>query len=159
MGMVVFDEGAARFNYRAGAICLRDQHILLNTTPRFSFWWIPGGRVDMRESSNDALRREMREELGVEIEIGRLLWVLENFFHLDERAYHELAFLFEVNLPSDCQFLDTSLVYEREDGGMPLRYRWFPLTDLDTIDIRPSFLQGALQVLPTSTQHVVQQDR
>ena len=32
------------------------------------------------ESAGAALRREMREELGVHVTVGRLLWLVENFF-------------------------------------------------------------------------------
>jgi 8-oxo-dGTP diphosphatase len=36
-------------------------------------WELPGGKVDAGEQPQDALRREIREELGVRIELGALL--------------------------------------------------------------------------------------
>lgn len=36
-------------------------------------WELPGGKVEPGEQSQDALRREIREELGVQIELGALL--------------------------------------------------------------------------------------
>jgi ADP-ribose pyrophosphatase YjhB (NUDIX family) len=38
---------------------------------------LPGGRVTERESITDALRRELREELGIEITVGDLLFAAE----------------------------------------------------------------------------------
>lgn len=36
-------------------------------------WELPGGKVDLEESREQALHRELREELGVDVELGRPL--------------------------------------------------------------------------------------
>jgi 8-oxo-dGTP diphosphatase len=36
-------------------------------------WEFPGGRVEQDESDHDALRREMRHRLGVDVEVGALI--------------------------------------------------------------------------------------
>ncbi|PWK14352.1 NUDIX domain-containing protein [Tumebacillus permanentifrigoris] len=38
---------------------------------------LPGGRVDILEPSNVTIVREFAEELGVEVQVDRLLWVVE----------------------------------------------------------------------------------
>ena len=40
-------------------------------------WHIPGGKVKTGESDEQALKREMMEELGVEVEVGEMLDVVE----------------------------------------------------------------------------------
>ena len=46
---------------------------LLTYDPKFEFWRVPGGKPKYGEKIEDALKREMKEELGVEISIDKFL--------------------------------------------------------------------------------------
>jgi 8-oxo-dGTP diphosphatase len=62
----------------AGALVVRDGRILLvkrRNPPNKGRWAVPGGLVELGESTLDAARREVREELGIEIEVGSLFEV------------------------------------------------------------------------------------
>lgn len=81
------------FNYRGGAICKHDNKILILQGDSEDFWYVPGGRVKMLENREDALKRELAEEIGVPIKRKRLIWSVENFFTLSERKFHEISFI------------------------------------------------------------------
>ncbi len=66
------------------AVIERDSRFLLGRrlegTHLAGFWEFPGGKCDSGESHADCLRRELREELGVESEIGGELVVTEHAY-------------------------------------------------------------------------------
>jgi ADP-ribose pyrophosphatase YjhB (NUDIX family) len=63
-----------------GAAILRAGRLLLvkrRKAPEAGFWSLIGGKVDFLERAEDAVLRETREEVGVRIEIGPLLCLVE----------------------------------------------------------------------------------
>jgi ADP-ribose pyrophosphatase YjhB (NUDIX family) len=57
----------------AGRILLLDQD-----TDTGRSWSLPGGKVEEAEPLAEALVREMREETGIDVEVGRLLYVCDH---------------------------------------------------------------------------------
>lgn len=64
-------------------------------TTRETFYRPLGGGIEFGETAEEALRRELREELGVELGAARLLGVLENLFRFEGSAGHEIVFVFD----------------------------------------------------------------
>src|SRR5579859_3341279 len=57
-------------------------------------WEFPGGKVERGESDTDALRREVRPRLGVEIDVGELM----SFVSHPYEHYHVDLYLYECRL-------------------------------------------------------------
>ncbi|CAN5527911.1 MAG: NUDIX hydrolase [Actinomycetota bacterium] len=152
--MISFERNGNRFNHRAAGACLNENHILLQTTESADFHILPGGRIEMGEDSETALKREMREELGSEIQVERLLWIVENFFTLDGENHHEVAFIYEIT-PNDEKILAPSRTLETTDAGVKIFFWWHPLEEIERTNLKPSFLREALEKLPEAPQHLV----
>lgn len=62
------------------AVIHRDDEILISkrlaTSKHGGMWEFPGGKLDPNESPQEGLRREIREELGIDIEVGSILEVV-----------------------------------------------------------------------------------
>ncbi|RNI24995.1 NUDIX domain-containing protein [Rufibacter latericius] len=58
------------------------------------FWMPPGGGLDFNEKVKECLKREFKEETGLEIEVGRFLYLNEFL----RPPLHAIELFFEVNL-------------------------------------------------------------
>ena len=56
-----------------------------NQDPGKGEWSLPGGAVELGERVVDALKREISEEVGIEIEIGGLIRVLDRIVYDEEK--------------------------------------------------------------------------
>lgn len=65
----------ARKYMSAGALCRVAERVLIVNPTYKPQWEIPGGLVEADESPRAACMRELREELGLELPLGRLLGV------------------------------------------------------------------------------------
>ncbi len=67
-----------------GAVVLRGEEVLLirrGAPPGRGLWSFPGGAVNAGESLAEAVRREVREECGVTIEVGPVIGVFDAIYH------------------------------------------------------------------------------
>jgi ADP-ribose pyrophosphatase YjhB (NUDIX family) len=144
-------KGNMRFKYRVAAVALRDGCVLIHQFEGSDYWSLPGGNVEMWETSQEALQRELFEEAGLTFHFERLLWVHENLFErADGRQVHELALYYLVEL--------NELADEIKDGwedDLRLYFRWVPLTQLSDYNLVPPFLQQSLLSLPETPVHLI----
>lgn len=90
-----------RFNFRVGGLFPYEGRLLAMRDAGFDYWYLPGGRVRLHETMEQALCREVQEELGVTASITRPLWLCESFFSLGGEPIHELCmyYLAELDWP------------------------------------------------------------
>ena len=156
--MITFDRENVRFTYRVAGVAIRDGKVLVQQPENGGYYFLPGGRAELQEPAKETLRREMQEELHVDVIVGRLLWVVENFFQFDGRDFHELGMYFLMTIPDDSPVADTSQTFALQEASHKFVLLWHPLADLGTVPIYPSFLQAALRSLPEVTEHIVHVD-
>lgn len=106
-----------------GAIINDKNEILLflrNVNPEKGLWSIPGGSVEYGETVEDAVIRELYEELGVQVEIVALLGVANHI--IKEINSHWVSPEFQVKI--------TSGVPKNLEPDKHIKMEWFSLTNL-----------------------------
>jgi ADP-ribose pyrophosphatase YjhB (NUDIX family) len=157
-----------QFNFRAAAVIIDDGHVLLHRASYEPFWALPGGRVEASEPSAATVARELAEELGpaCDAQVGRLLWVVENFYGYEGAQVHELGMYYLVTLGAASPYLDKDRAHDGIEADLPthedeyirLIFQWFPLDSLADMPLYPTFLRERLAALPATTELVVHTD-
>lgn len=60
-----------------------------------------GGGIEFLEKSNDALKREFKEELDIDITVKEFLGVTENIFTYEGQDAHELVLFYSIEIKDD----------------------------------------------------------
>ena len=149
-----------RFNFRIAGLGFRDGYVLVHRATHEYFWTFPGGRAEIGETSVETLKREMIEELGVEVGVGRMLWTVENFFRYEERDYHEIGFYYEMEIPAHFPFHPSDIVHRLRDGKNDLEFKWVEASTeaLAALDIPPYFIAEQIETLPVTPVHIIWDD-
>lgn len=82
-------------NIRVTGILIENDSLLLlqQKTENNRAWSLPGGKVEVKETLEQALKREMQEETGLEISMGDLVYVCDNI--LENKHIIHITFLCE----------------------------------------------------------------
>lgn len=94
--------------------------------------WIPGGGIELGEKIEDALKREIAEETGLDVHIGKHLFFAENFFYYREtdEAFHAIL-LFFLCQPKNFEFKKDKEI----DDGEASQTTWTKISDMKAEDM------------------------
>ena len=116
-----------------GAVVWRDGAVLLERRgqpPARGSWALPGGLVDVGETLEEAVRREVREECGIEVVVGPLLGAFEPIQRDEDGRirYHYVV-------------IDYLVTYSGGDlvvGDDAAELCWVSVDDLDAYPLMPA---------------------
>jgi ADP-ribose pyrophosphatase YjhB (NUDIX family) len=98
------------------------------------FWCLPGGKVDEGELAAEAAVRELREEAGIDVEVGGVVWLQDR----PEADRMELIFAGRV-------LSGASVARPPHDDKHLVTVAWRPLSELAREDFRPASLLEAIR--------------
>ena len=147
------------FRYRAAAIIVEEGCVLFAGNDQEDYLYSVGGAVQMGETAEDAVRREVLEETGVAYEIDRLAVIHENFFTetggtLAGLDCHEICLYFRMK-PRGSRVLHS----HSYTCGVREHMHWIPIEALGTYKAILSFLQAYLRTDPQGVTHIVTDER
>jgi 8-oxo-dGTP pyrophosphatase MutT (NUDIX family) len=150
--MLIIKNPKGSFKIRVAAVAIHDGAILLLNEPLIgTYWFLPGGRAEMHESTDETLIRELEEETGESVVLGPMLWVIENFYTRKHESHHTIGFYYAIEIPDSHPLKHNQeyVIQQHEDGIVKtFHFRWHPINDLASIDLRPPCLKTMVHTIP-----------
>lgn len=142
------------FRYRAAAIIVEGDCVLMASNDVSPYYYSVGGGVHFGETAEESVVREVFEETGVNYEIDRLAFIHENFFDGNGTTTglkcHEVAFYFLMKSVGSKSLNSNSFCPEGKEY-----MNWLPIEELKTHTIYPSFFAEKLINMPPQIEHIV----
>ena len=146
---ISFNQENQKFNYRVCAMIISGNRILAMHDERSPYFYLPGGRVKMGETAEQAVIREVREELHVTLKITRPLWLNQAFFteDVDGVRYHELCIYFLMDI-TDTDLQEKRNSFTLTEGKHIHTFEWLEFDRLKDEYFYPIFLKKEIFNLP-----------
>ena len=106
-----------------------------------------GGRIEFGERGSETVIREVREEIGAEVNNLSYLGTLENIFSYEGQPGHEIMLIYDGAFRDPAMNQDDLTVEGRDDGDILYEGSWKPLCFFRGDDAPPLYPTGLLALL------------
>lgn len=132
-----------KLNIRAAGIIIHNGKVLVHKNVNDDHYALVGGRVEIGEDSATTLKREIKEEMGKEIEITGYVSTIENFFEMKGSKFHEIMFVHKAEFVNE---EDKKIEYtiKNIEGEDYLQYEWIEMDKINEYPIVPKIIKEIL---------------
>lgn len=137
---ILFKTDEYVFSYRVAGVLIQNGKVLLQRPQNDSSYAFPGGHVELGETNAETLVREFKEEINIDIRVGKLKWVGEIFFPWGTKPCHQICLFYEVEL-TDFSIIPLEGAFwgveQLEDETFKLEFSWIDIKDVENIELYP----------------------
>ena len=140
-----------KLNVRVGIMIIKDNKLLLHKNDNRDNYCLPGGGIKFLESSEEAIKREIKEETGLDIKVEEFVSTIENLFEHDGIKFHEIYFIYKGSFVED---IDTDKIINNIEGK-PIKYGFVDLDKIDEYYILPVVTKD---ILKNNNSHIINRE-
>ena len=141
---ITIDVDDYKLNVRAAGVMIHNGKVLVHKNVNSDYYALIGGRVEIGESSEDTIKREIKEELGKDIKITEYISTIENFFEIKGSKYHEIMFVYGIEFINE-EDKKIDYVMKNIEGKDYLQYEWIELDRIEEYTLLPKVLKELLK--------------
>lgn len=136
MDVKFFNENL-KFKFRVSGIVIDNNKVLIEKYMDDTYC-LPGGYVEFNETTEEAIKREMFEEVKLKFEIDRFVGVVENFFtNKKNEKTHEIDFYYYLKGSKIYDNLDTEIVEKGSYSDIHHHFKWVDINELNDYKLFP----------------------
>ncbi|MBQ3590273.1 MAG: NUDIX domain-containing protein [Clostridia bacterium] len=145
------------FNYRTCAVIINDKKLLVLKDNHAEYYYLPGGRVQFGETAENALLRELKEELNITPSIVRPLFINQSFFNEDavKKDYHEICMYFLVDI-SKTDILTRGSTFLGIETKKEQCFTWLSFDRVKNEYLYPLFIKERIDNLPSTLELITE---
>lgn len=145
------------FKFRVSGLIIRNNKLLLVDMDNSGFLCLPGGYVELGETTEEAVKRELVEEIGMDVMIKKYLGVVENYFiNKFSKKMHEISFYYIMDfVDTDIEETNFTLIENDKGHNIKLDFKWININEIDKFDIRPKFLKDLFKNNNLEFNHLI----
>ena len=144
------------FKFRVSGVIINNNKLLLVDMDDSGFLCLPGGYVELGETTEFAIKRELLEEVGKKFDISKYLGVVENYFiNKYSKKMHEISFYYLMRPTENIDTNNFMIVEDDKNHKIKLDFKWIDLKEINNYDIRPNFLKQILEGKKLEFNHLI----
>ena len=132
------------FHVRTCGIIKQENKFLIMKVNKTSYYHIPGGQIEIGEDSEQAVIREIKEEIGCDVKEAKLFSIEENFWMRNNKKCHGIEFYYIIKPKQQLKMQDCEKIENDKGEEKLLNFKWVTLEELKDIDLRPSNIKDML---------------
>lgn len=135
MSDIKYENQNFNFAYRVSAIIFnkeKDKILLMRGNDR-NFYMLPGGKVNELENSADAIKREIKEEIGWENLIFDFIGVSEEIIKNNNSNIHQITLTYKCVYMGD--IIDEKFKSIESDW---INFEWIEINEIEQYEIHPT---------------------
>ncbi len=147
-----------QFSYRVAAIIINKNKILMQKNNKYNYLSLPGGKCQLKETSYDAVIREIKEEINIECEYIQTKAIIENFFYskFNNKNIHEINIISEIKFRDEKNYNLEKYKNIEEEYQDTLWYEWVDIKELKNLEHYP--LQLIEIIESDNVKHFIRKD-
>lgn len=95
-----------------------------------------GGAIEFGENSRDAMLREIREEIDVEVKNLKFVGVLESIFQYEGNQGHEIVFVYDAEFANDNLYRQSEIDGYESEIDAKFTAKWYSLEEISANNLR-----------------------